>query len=122
MSEDTRNVLEVLRYQLNFIEQGGLESLGQEASPFMGTMTCLNFGLPLRSHACHECLLYDFVPPEALLNDNPCNYIPLNKEGDTIESLMRKGDQRRLREEVSNWLRATIGKLEAASMEVAAEK
>lgn len=121
MSEDVRDVLEVLRYQLNFLEQGGLETLGPGASPLLDTTTCLNFGLPLRSHACHECLLYDFVPQAARLNDIPCHSIPVNAQGETIAALMRLGDPRRLRDELSNWIRIKIRELEGGALPVSAE-
>ena len=122
VSEDVRDVVDVLRYELNFLEQGGLERLGPEASPFLSTMTCLNFDLPLRSHACHECLLYDFVPQEARLNDNPCHFIPLNDKGATIATLTGLGDQRLLRDEVGNWLRTKIAQIESGAVPVSAEK
>jgi hypothetical protein len=112
MADDTRNVLEVLRYELNFIEQGGYERLPKPATPFLSTPTCLNFDKELRSHACHECLLYDFVPAESQLEDVPCHYIPLNEQGDTIATLAKSGDQARLRSTLSEWLRSTIARLE----------
>ena len=68
MSEDKRDVLEVLRYELNFIEQGGYGNWYSTpwgpASIFQDSLTCPNHGDPTRPHACHECLLYDFVPEQ----------------------------------------------------------
>ena len=68
MSEDKRDVLEVLRYELNFLEQGGYGNWYSTpwgpASIFQDSLTCPNHGDPTRSHACHECLLYDFVPEQ----------------------------------------------------------
>ena len=54
MSHDVRDVLQVLRFELNYLEQGGFQRdralLGSE-SPFQGTFACLNYGDPLGAHA-----------------------------------------------------------------------
>ena len=88
MSNDKRDVLEVLRYELNFIEQGGYGNWYSTpwgpASIFQDSLTCPNHGDPTRPHACHECLLYDFVPEEFRTEDVPCHHIPLNKQGETV--------------------------------------
>lgn len=114
MSGDKRDVLQVLRYELNFLEQGGYDRLADvpEASPFLNSRTCLNFEKALRTHACQECLLYDFVPAANRLEDIPCHYIQLTEEGDTISKLLQEGDHARLRSELCDWLRNTIRQLE----------
>ena len=88
MSEDKRDVLEVLRYELNFLEQGGYGNWYSTpwgpASVFQDSLTCPNHGDPTRPHACHECLLYDFVPEEYRTDDVPCHHIPLNRHGITV--------------------------------------
>ena len=63
MSEDRRDLLQLLRYELNFLEQGGYGRNPRQGgiSPFQDTLSCLNFGDPVRSHTCHECCLYDNV-------------------------------------------------------------
>jgi hypothetical protein len=85
MSEDKRDVLEVLRYELNFLEQGGYGNWYSTpwgpASIFQDSLTCPNHGDPTRPHACHECLLYDFVPEKYRTEDVPCHHIPLNRQG-----------------------------------------
>jgi len=115
MSQDTRDVIQVLRYELNFLEQGGYEravKAGVASSPFRSTYTCLNFGDPLRPHACHECLLYDFVPARHRTEDVPCHHIPLNG-GETVAGLLKTGDKKRLIVALGHWLRVTIARLEA---------
>ncbi len=88
MSEDKRDVLDVLRYELNFVEQGGYGNWYSTpwgpASIFQDSQSCLNHGDPTRSHACHECLLYDFVPEQFRTEDVPCHHIPLTGKGVTI--------------------------------------
>jgi len=88
MSQDLREVLQLLRYELNYLEQGGYErdrALGTE-SPFLGTFACINFGDPLRSHACRECPLHQFVPEDKQTEEFPCHYIRLTASGETSPS------------------------------------
>ena len=115
MSEDRRDVLQVLRYELNFLEQGGYSrSLrqGRPISPFQDTLSCLNFGDPLRSHTCHECFLYDFVPDGSTTEDVACHFIPLDDSGNTVAKLLEAGEDRRLEDLLRSWLRRTITRLE----------
>lgn len=112
MSDDPRDVLQVLCYELNFIEQGGYDRLPETASPFLSTSTCLNFDEQLRPHACRQCLLSDFAPPESLLEDHPCHYIRLNDQGETVATLLAAGNHARLRSVLCEWLRGTIARLE----------
>ena len=108
-----RDVLEVLRYELNFLEQGGydrVKQLGLPISIFQDSLTCLNHGNQLRPHACHECPLYEFVSAERRTEDIPCHYIQLDHEGQTIEDIP---DPRARLEKVKTWLQATIANLQA---------
>ena len=68
-------------------------------------------GIPTRPHACHECLLYDFVPEQYRTEDVPCHYIALNKQGDTIAQPPQSEEE--LRENVKHWLKRTIARIEA---------
>ena len=122
MSEDRRSTLEVLRYELNFLEQGGYRrscSVSQRiVSPFQSTLSCLNFGEPLRPHACRECCLYDFVPEEFRTEDVPCHHIPLDPAGHTVASLLRAGNSQDLERSLKVWLRRTIARIESESKSV----
>lgn len=114
MSEDRRDVLQVLRYELNFLEQGGYSRnirQGSGISPFQDTLSCLNFGEPSRPHACHECFLYDFVPQASRTEDIPCHFIPLDEQGRTVADLLQSGDNHELESVLANWLRQTIARL-----------
>jgi len=69
MSDDKRDILEVLKFELSFLEQGGygrsVRTPWKATSVFQDSTSCLNFNDPARPHACSECLLTDFVPAEA---------------------------------------------------------
>ena len=113
MSGDSRDPLEVLRYELNFLEQGGYDrkiASGKVCSPFQDSLSCLNFGDPLRPHACHECVLYDFVPVEARNEDIPCHHIPLDPSGHTVQSYLQEGSLVDLERSLKTWLRASINR------------
>jgi hypothetical protein len=108
-----RDVLEVLRCELNFLEQGGydrVKQLGLPVSIFQDSLTCLNHGNPLRPHACHECPLYEFVVPDRRTEDIPCHYIPLDAQGQTIANI---SDPRSRLEKVKDWLQITIANLQS---------
>lgn len=119
MPADPRDVLDVLRYELNFLEQGGYERvrrLGLPASIFQDSLTCLNHGDPLRPHACRECLLYDFVPTECRNEDIPCHFIPLDPQGHTVSEIADTGEKLA---KLRTWLRSTLERIQSERDEVA---
>ena len=114
MSDDKRDVLEVLRYELNFLEQGGYGNWYSTpgASLHLSRLQYLpQHGDPTRPHACHECLLYDFVPEEFRTEDVPCHHIVLNRNGVTVTTPNQTEEE--LRENVKHWLKRTIARIEA---------
>ena len=116
MTQDDRDTIEVLKAELNFVEKGGygrsVKTPWQPTSVFQDSPSCINLGDIERAHPCSECLLIDFVPPEARTEDVPCHHIPLNAKGETLDELEWKEDQRHTEETVKNWLRSTISQLE----------
>src|ERR1700731_2109661 len=114
MSDDKRDVLEVLKFELSFLEQGGygrsVRTPWKATSVFQDSPSSLNFNDPARPHACNECLLTDRVPPESRHEDIPCHFIPLNNLGETVDSLERHAHQLELEEAMKNWLRLTIAR------------
>ena len=116
MPTDDRNILELLRDELDFIEKGGygrsVRTPWQRKSTFQDSLFCLNYGYPDRAHPCDECHLLDFVSPEHRTEKVPCHFIPLNTDGYTIEDLELQDNQAKLEREVSEWLRAQIREIE----------
>lgn len=113
---DERDVLEVLKFELNFLEQGGYgRSVHAPQTPtriFQDSISCLNFGDPQRPHPCSECMLIDFVPDSKRHEDVPCHHIPLSPAGETVATLEARDRQQRLEESVIVWLRAVIARME----------
>lgn len=116
MANDERDILELLKDELDFIEKGGygrsVRTPWQEKSAFQDSLTCINYGYPYRAHPCSECHLLDFVDPQHRTEAVPCHFIPLNTDGETIEDLESRDNQARLEREVSAWLRAKINEIE----------
>src|SRR5579864_7222571 len=116
MPRDNRDLLEVLKFELEFLEQGGYGRLPREAwRPrfiFEDSPTCMNFSSKDRK-PCEECLLMQFVPESARKEQIPCTHIPLSLGGETLDSFYRTGTQQEIEEALGSWLRTTIHRLEA---------
>jgi hypothetical protein len=115
MAKDERDLLELLKTELDFIERGGygrsVRTPWKPTSPFRESLTCVNYALPEKTHPCAECHLIDFVPRGRRNEEVPCHAIPLNAAGETVESL--EGDQTKLEEALKEWMRRRIDEIEA---------
>jgi hypothetical protein len=120
MAKDERDILELLKSELDFIEKGGygrsVRTPWQATSPFRDSLSCVNYALPEKAHPCSECHLIDFVPEDKRSEELPCHAIPLNADGDTVESLELENNQARLEEALKEWMRAKIEELETARL------
>jgi hypothetical protein len=120
MAKDDRDILELLRAELDFLEKGGygrsVRTPWKATSPFRDSLTCVNYALPEKAHPCSECHLIDFVPAEKRSEELPCHAIPLNEAGDTVESLELENNQTKLEETLKQWMRAKIKQIEAARL------
>ena len=121
MTTDERDILELLKEELDFIEKGGygrsVRTPWQSKSTFQDSLSCINYGYPYRAHPCNECHLLDFVSTESRVQEVPFHFIPLNTDGDTIEDLEQQDNQAKLEREVTKWLRAKITELEEEQTE-----
>src|SRR5215831_15400988 len=115
MQKDERDLLEVLKFELKFLEDGGYgRSPSDRWRPqliFEDSPTCMNFNSQEQG-PCSDCVLMQLVPPEFRSTEIPCRHIPFDKSGETLDSLYRYGEQREIEEVLGNWLRATIERLE----------
>lgn len=116
MTKDDRDILDVLKDELSFIEKGGygrsVRTPWQPKSTFQDSLTCINFADPNHTHPCSECHLLDFVSPEHQDEDVPCHFIPLNEAGETVEDLESEDNEARLERKIKDWLRARIREIE----------
>ena len=118
MHKDERDLLDVLKFELAFLEKGGYGRSPREPwRPryiFEDSPSCMNYDCKDNPEPCSHCVLTQLVPPDLRNEKIPCRHIPLNALGENLDSLYRYDDQREIEEIVENWLRATIAKLEAA--------
>lgn len=120
MAKDERDILDLLKSELDFIEKGGygrpVRTPWKPTSPFRDSLSCVNYALPEKAHPCSECHLIDFVPADKRSESLPCHAIPLNAAGDTVESLELQNNQGRLEVALKEWMRAKIKEIEAARL------
>ena len=116
MSNDKRDVLEVLKFELSFLEQGGygrsVHTPWKATSTFQDSPSCINFNSSEETHPCSQCLLSDLVPADAQTEKIPCHHIPLNQVGQTVHSMERQNTQVELEDSLKSWLRASIVRIE----------
>jgi hypothetical protein len=116
MAQDGRHLLELLKFELRFLEDGGYgrspHAPWRQPLVFEDSPTCPNFRDPARPHACNECRLIDFVPAGQEIQASPCRFIPLNDKGETIDYFYRCRTQADLEEALAPWLRNQVSKIE----------
>jgi hypothetical protein len=124
MAKDDRDVLELLKEELAFIEHGGYNRSVQTPwlpkSQFQDSLTCINYGYPYRAHPCNECHLIDFVAEDDRLRPIPCHSISLDDAGETVESL--EDNQAKLQIKLGEWLRTRIREIEESRAHTCSEE
>jgi hypothetical protein len=121
MTNETRDLLTVLKKELEFLEKGGYRNSARAPwrpqLVFQDSPTCLNFDPTQQPRPCSECILTQLIPGDMQRKKFPCRYIPLNKRGETIDSFYRSGTQEELELELGRWLKTTIEHLEKQKAE-----
>jgi hypothetical protein len=116
MAQDGRDILDVLRFELNFLLDGGYgrspRTPWRAPSIFEDSPVCLNFSDASHSQPCDSCLLAKFVPEAQRTEKAACRFIELTQNGQTLEDLYRTGSQVEIEEALANWLRAQIERIE----------
>lgn len=116
MTSDDRDILDVLKFELSFLEDGGYgrspRTPWRPPAIFEDSPICPNFSDPAHSTPCEKCLLEQFVPDPQKAESIPCRFIRLTKEGLTVDDLYRTGSQQEMEEALAAWLRAQIQRIE----------
>jgi hypothetical protein len=116
MAQDERDVLDVLRFELRFLEDGGYgrspHTPWRPPAIFEDSPACPNFSDPARPHSCDSCLLASFVPEGRREETIPCRFIPITDQGQTVEDFYRTGTQVEMEEALGRWLRDQIQRIE----------
>lgn len=116
MQRDERDLLDVLKSELKFLDEGGYaRAPGQSWRPvyiFEDSPNCINHDYEVNPASCGDCSLMQLVPPEFRSAKFPCRHIPLNGAGETLDSLYRYADGHEVEDAVRRWLQATIARLD----------
>lgn len=113
MPKDDPDVLALLKSELEFLEKGGYaKPSSRQQCIFQDSPTCLNYGRLEDRRPCSECVLFGLVPLDRRKEKIPCRHIPLNEQGETLDSLYHRRTQEVIETAVSRWLRVTIQELE----------
>ena len=116
MQKDERDLLEVLKFELEFLERGDYSH--SPRTPwrpqyiFEDSPTCRNYDSKENPGPCSNCVLMHLVPPDRRFEKIPCRHIPFNMSGETLDSLYKYSHQNEIEETVGSWLRTTIRRLE----------
>jgi hypothetical protein len=115
--QDERNLLDVLRAELVFLESGGYSNRARfpwrPNFVFEDSPTCLNFGAKEERRPCPECLLMQFVPEDRKKLAYPCRQIPLTSAGESVAHFYECGTEEELETALKEWLQRKIAELEA---------
>jgi len=118
MSESRREVLVLLKKELEFLDRGGYG--GTESwkplAVFLDSPSCPNRLDVERSTPCPQCWLFNFVPDRYGRELPACHFIPMTDDGKSVENMKREYSQVEMREKVKTWLRAEIEHLERLDM------
>ncbi|HTW57180.1 MAG TPA: hypothetical protein VMD99_03505 [Terriglobales bacterium] len=116
MTDNNRDILDVLKFELSFLEDGGYGRSPNEAwrapAIFEDSPACPNFCDPARPHPCESCLLAKFVPENRRSESIPCRFIEITKDGQTVDDFYRTGSQVELEAALAAWLRSQIQRIE----------
>lgn len=115
-TKDKRDLLAVLKAELEFVEKGGYRHTSRAPwRPqfiFQDSPSCLNFDPAQPPQPCGDCVLMQLVPESLRSRKVACRYIPLNEQGETIDSFYRSGTREELEAALRKWLRSSIERLE----------
>jgi hypothetical protein len=116
MAQDGRDILELLRFELSFLQDGGYgrspHAPWRAPAIFEDSPICPNFCDPSHQVPCANCRLEQFVPADRRSETSPCRFIQLTPEGQSVEDFYRTSTQADMEEALAGWLRAQIQKIE----------
>jgi len=116
MKTDSRNLLDILKKELEFTEQGGYRQHSRATwrpqFMFQDSPTCPNFEPTDHPTPCNDCVLAQLAPVEAASRKVPCRHISLNEQGETLDLLYRTATAEETEAKFTDWLKTTIARLE----------
>lgn len=126
MATDERDLLEALKSELQFVQQGGYErsphARWRLQFMFEDSPACPNFLTHENRIPCTEYVLIELVPPERRTEKIPCRYIPLKETCETLDYYYRCGTREELEEAYVEWLQRTIFRLRSGHRKTGARR
>jgi len=115
--KETRALLDVLKEELVYLRSGEYDrDRGWRPSlVFEDSNSCLKRNAMDENAACKDCVLMQLVPENKRKERIPCRHIPLDKRGQTLDSLYRWATRKELLSVVEAWLVTRIMELESAA-------
>ena len=114
--KDGRNLLDVLKAELKFLEGGGYSNRARfpwrPNFVFEDSPTCLKFEAKEAPRPCSECVLMQFVPEDRKKLAYPCRQIPLTQAGESVAHFYECGTEPELEMALKGWLQRKIAELE----------
>jgi len=111
-----QHMLEELKLEREFVRRGGyhasVRNPRREPTHLRDSVTCLNVNKSEDLEPCDRCFWYDLVPEERRDREMPCRHIPLDAQGNTVDSLDARGRREEAEEKLLAWLDQTIARLE----------
>jgi hypothetical protein len=99
-TETKRRTLGLLLIEIENLRQHGF-----------GGLLCIGTDAGIASACCEDCPLIDLAPPEYRNAESPCHHIPLNEQGDTVESISKNSEQGYLEAQLLRWMEETAERL-----------
>jgi hypothetical protein len=115
-------IIRLLKNELDFLDRGGYRDSPpwRPMEMFVDSPSCPNRLEPVRSTPCSQCWLFQFVPERYRLEMDPCHFIPLNSDGETIHSVSRQYSPGEVEAALKGWLQTEIEYLESLDRKSAA--
>jgi hypothetical protein len=114
----SRDTLHLLLDELEFLNYGGYDQKKHSFRAFEDSPSCPNFGNAEKTIPCSECELMQFVPLEDRDEAAPCQFIRLNRYGDTPEMMYNWGSPGEMKRCLKSWLLRQIAKQDQRNGEV----
>jgi hypothetical protein len=121
------DALSTLKCELEFLNRGGYRTPIGRRQPLFCMETGADWKNPIfiedspscpkeKYCACNpegDCVLMSLVPAEQRHETLPCHHIPLNEHGETIATLEKSGDRKKVEVALKSWLEKNIERLES---------
>ena len=118
MSNSTREVVMLLKKELEFLHRGGYGGTKswKPLSVFLDSPSCPNRLDVERSTPCPQCWLFNFVPERYGRELPACHFIPMTDDGKSVDSMRREYSQAEMLDKLKTWLQDEIQHLERLDM------